>query len=230
MSQERPRVPEALRNAVAADLPPVRPLAPPWLRCTYVLPIALVAMAMPFVYFQVRDTGELGMMLAWVPIGIQILLAMALFVLALKEGIPGWRASATTIVTLCLSAFALQVVVNYLIFLRSPMVPAGGNAMTMWMSCFRTESLIALPILIGIAWLTSRALPARPMLAGFLVGTGAGMAGDASWRMFCAYSDPAHVLMGHTGGILALGATGFLLGYLWTLYANQRQAADRQAL
>jgi hypothetical protein len=30
-----------------------------------------------------------------------------------------------------------------------------------------------------------------------------------------------HVLLGHTGGILVLGLTGFLLGYLWSLYARR---------
>ena len=49
---------------------------------------------------------------------------------------------------------------------------------------------------------------------------GAGFAADASWRLICPYSDPGHVLLGHTAGILVLGLTGFLLGYLWSLYAR----------
>jgi len=136
----------------------------------------------------------------------------------LLEGIPGWRASSTKLFPFVLTAHALQIVVNLLIFVRAPM--SSGGTVTMWMACFRAEPLIGLPALVLIAWLVARSLPQRPLVAGFLTGTGAGFAAEASWRILCPYSDAAHVLMGHTGGILVLGLTGFLLGYLWTLYGR----------
>ena len=80
------------------------------------------------------------------------------------------------------------------------------------------ESLVGIPILVLVAWLVSRAMPCQPLLAGFLTGTGAGIAAEASWRMICPNSAPGHVLLGHTGGILILGLTGFLLGYVWSVY------------
>ena len=36
-----------------------------------------------------------------------------------------------------------------------------------------------------------------------------------------ANAAPTHFLLGHTGGILVLGLTGFLLGYLWSLYTRR---------
>lgn len=221
MNEEHMELPEELRRRIAGDMEPVKPVSGPFKRILYLLPVLVLALGLPFLYFKLRDIAELGPLLGWVPVAVQVLLALALAVVALREGIPGWRVSARAILVLCLLAFAVQVLVNYLIWLRAPMGSASTSA---WMRCFRVESLIGLPILVGIAWLVSRTLPQRPLLAGFLVGVGAGFAADASWRLFCPASHPAHVLLGHTGGILILGITGFLLGYLWTLYAHRHHA------
>ncbi len=223
MTASHPDLPDRLRLAIGDRLESVTPLQPPWRRLLVVLPVILAAMAMPFAYNQLRDTGELGMMLAWVPVAIQVLLALALLIFALREGIPGWHVSSTKIFAFVLIAYVLQIAVNLLIFVRAPM--SSGGTVTMWMGCFRAESLIGLPALVLIAWLVARTLPQRPLVAGFLTGTGAGFAAEASWRMLCPYSDAAHVLMGHTGGILVLGLTGFLLGYLWSLYGRETAAS-----
>lgn len=225
MNEPSNRPPQALLDAIKKDLAPVKPLAPPWRRALFVVPVALVVMGMPFLYYRLRDTTDLGATLGWMPVAVQILLAFALLVFALREGIPGWRASAGAIFSLCVVAYTVQIAVNLLIFLRSP-ASAGGSGLAMWMQCFRVESLIGLPMLIVVAWLVARTLPQRPWLAGFLAGTGAGFAGDASWRMFCPYSDPTHILLGHTGGILVLGLTGFLLGYLWSLVSQRVDATS----
>ncbi len=220
---EKVRIPEAVRRAVAEDLRPVKPLATPWRRALYVAPVAVVVMAAPLLYYRLRNLEELGPLLGWMPVAIQVLLAFALMVFALREGIPGWHASAGAICGLCLAAYAVQILVNVAIFMRSP-ASAGGDNLDSWLQCFRVESLIGLPMLLLIAWLVGRSLPERPWLAGFLAGTGAGIAGDASWRMFCPYSHPTHILLGHTGGILVLGLTGFLLGFLWSRYRRVEDA------
>lgn len=224
MSEQPPQIPDALRQAVAKDLGPVKPLRQPWERALGAAPIAAVAMAMPLLYYELRDTSELGATLGWVPVAVQVLLSFALLVLALREGIPGWRASTGAICGLCLAAFGVQIVINLLIFARTAGL-ANGGSLELWMACFRIETLIGLPILVVVAWLVGRTLPHRPWLAGALAGLGAGFAGDASWRMFCPYNDPTHILLGHTGGILVLGITGFLLGYLWSLYSQRPAVA-----
>lgn len=220
---EESRLPEGLRRAVERDLCPVRPLLAPWKRLLAVVPVAVVAMVMPLIYFRVRDSEQFGLLLGWIPVALQIFLAFGLLLLALREGVPGFRASSTGIFVLCLGAFALQVLVNMAIYLRQP-APEGGGGLGMWFQCFRLESLIGVPILVGIAWLVARSLPQRPLLAGFLAGTGAGLAGDASWRLICPSHDPGHVLLGHTAGVVVLGLTGLALGYLWSLFSREQSA------
>ena len=44
---------------------------------------------------------------------------------------------------------------------------------------------------------SSRAFPLRPRIAGALYGLGAGLMADAGWRLFCHFSNPAHVFGAH---------------------------------
>ncbi|NKB87812.1 MAG: DUF1109 family protein [Acidobacteria bacterium] len=224
MSETPPVMPPDLRSAITADLKPVKPLLSPGRRALLAAPFVIGILAMPLAYHRMREIGDLGVMLSWVPVALQVLLAFGLLVIALREGIPGWRVSTKQIFAVVLVAYSLQIIVNLLIFMRMPMDGGGAGALAMWMSCFGIESLIGIPILVLVAWMVSRALPSRPLLAGFLAGTGAGFAAEASWRMFCAYSDPGHVLLGHTGGILIMGLTGFLLGYVWSVYQDRAAA------
>jgi len=218
MSSAPPPLPDELRAAILGDLKPVKALPPPWKRLLLVAPLIAVVLMMPFVYNELRDTGSFGVLLSWVPVAVQVLLAFGLLVIALREGVPGWRVSTHLIFAMVLAAYSLQIVVNLLMFMQTPVAAGPSGVLETWMSCFRVESLIGIPILVLVAWLVSRALPCRPLLAGFLAGTGAGIAAEASWRMVCPNSEPGHVLMGHTGGILILGLTGFLLGYVWSVY------------
>jgi hypothetical protein len=218
MTEPIPRPSEALRAAIKSEMHPVQPLPAPWKRILMLSPVLVGILAMPFVYYQAREVGDLGVILSWIPVAIQVVLACGLLMIALREGIPGWQMSATSVFALVLAAYGLQILVNLLIFLRAPLDSGGIGAISMWVGCFRIETLLGIPILVLVAWLVSRALPSRPLLAGFLAGTGAGFAAEASWRMICPYSDPGHVLVAHTGGILVLGVTGFLLGYVWSAF------------
>ncbi len=220
MASVTPPLPKELRAAILGDMKPVRPLPPPWKRLALVAPLIIGVLVMPLVYNELRQTGEMGVLLSWIPVAVQVFLALGLLVIALREGVPGWRVSTRLIFVMVLAAYSLQILVNLLMFMQAPAEAGPGGVLATWMSCFRVESLIGIPILVLVAWLVSRALPFRPMLAGFLAGTGAGIAAEASWRMICANSEPGHVLLGHTGGIFILGVTGFLLGYVWSVYSR----------
>jgi len=220
MASKTPSLSDMHRAAILGDMTPVRPLLPPWKRLALVAPIIIGVLAMPFIYQQLRETGDIGVLLSWVPVAVQVFLATGLLVIALREGVPGWRVSTGIIFAMVLAAYSLQILVNLLIFMQTPVNAGATGVLETWMSCFRVESLIGIPILVLVAWLVSRALPCRPLLAGFLAGTGAGIAAEASWRMICPNSDPGHVLLGHTGGIFILGLTGFLLGYVWSVYSR----------
>jgi hypothetical protein len=225
MTEQQIQLPDELRDAVASDLRPVRPLPPPWRRLAFALPLTILALGLPLAVFSIRSDSEFDLLLGWFPVAIQILLAAGLLLFALRESVPGWRISSRAVFGLCLAAFALQILVNLAIYLRMPMPGDTERTVSMWFACFRFESLIGLPVLVVIAWMVGRALPQRPWLAGLLAGLGAGFAADASWRLVCPASHPAHVLPGHTGAIVVLGLTGFLLGYLWSLFG----ARDRNA-
>jgi len=47
--------------------------------------------------------------------------------------------------------------------------------------------------------LAARAYPTRPVVAGALLGVGAGLMANAGWRLFRHFSEPAHVLSAHVG-------------------------------
>lgn len=229
MSEEPIRIPDALREAVGRDLEPVKPLAEPWKRLVYAGPVVLFVLMFPFWIYRIRGDREFDVLLGWIPVAIQLLLALGLLLFALRESIPGRRVSARAIFLLCCGAFALHILVNLAIYLRLPDDGTAPHTVEMWLACFRVESLIGLPILILVAWLVARALPQRPWLAGMMAGLGAGFAADASWRLICNASDPPHVLSEHTAGIVLLGLTGALLGYLWSLFEARARRAGSTA-
>ena len=47
--------------------------------------------------------------------------------------------------------------------------------------------------------------------AGCYLGVGAGVMADAGWRMFCHFSEPAHVLSAHLGGVAVAAIAGWRL-------------------
>lgn len=218
-------LPADLAATVRADLRPVRPLPSPMRRLAYVLPLAALAIGLPFTYFRLRDLEAFGVMLGWVPVALQLLVAIGLLGVALREAVPGFRVSALGAMALCLAAYALQILVNLGIYLSLPLAGGTRTTLDMWFACFRLESLIGLPILLAVGWMVARALPQRPMLAGFLAGTGAGLAAEASWRLICYDSTPFHVLAGHTGGVVLLGLTGVGIGLVWQEFGKARAAA-----
>jgi hypothetical protein len=56
--------------------------------------------------------------------------------------------------------------------------------------------------------LAARAYPTRPALAGALIGLGAGLIADAGWRIFCHFSEPAHVLSAHLAAVVISAVIG----------------------
>jgi hypothetical protein len=82
-------------------------------------------------------------------------------------------------------------------------------------ACFRQSFTHGLPLLAVGVLLTARGLPARPALAGALVGLAAGVMADAAWRMVCVVTEPSHVLTGHLGAVFGLALAGSALLSAW---------------
>jgi len=112
----------------------------------------------------------------------------------------------------CIGALAVHLAANVLLWLRDPV--GYGDFLSSFWGCVRYEFLLGVPFLVLVTYLAAKALPVRPQVIGALAGIGAGMISDASWRMVCYVSVPAHFLTAHLGGIVGLGLTGYLLG-LW---------------
>ena len=77
-------------------------------------------------------------------------------------------------------------------------------------------SVIAvLPLVAVTLWLVFRALPLRAPIAGLLGGAGATVASDAVIHLLCPMANLAHVLVWHSGAMVAFMAAGWLVGTVW---------------
>jgi hypothetical protein len=204
-------LPAVLRARLAADYAAVRPLPHPFSRALVIAPFAVVALVAAPWWFEPRvDALRLGWAQTWGWSLLQSMAGLALVAAALREAVPG-RAWARVPLVLWLAVpVALVGLVTFTTYGASPI--ALRNA---WMivsaMCLAGSLATALPGAVLAAVLAERAFPTRPALTGLLGGLGAGLMADAGWRLFCHFSEPAHVLSAHLGGVLAAGLCGALL-------------------
>ena len=215
--------PPELRRAIAADLAPVRPLAPPWQRALALAPVALVLLVAAPLVFQFRDLDALGLLLAWGASAAQAAVGLALVGAALREAVPGRSWSAGALTGMTAGAVALVAAVTVASWQASP-VTLGRGWLTIGVICFAASALTALPATILTSMLALRAYPTRPVVAGWLAGLGGGLMADAGWRLFCHFSDPPHVLATHLGGVICAALVG---AGLTTFLAGRRTARAR---
>jgi hypothetical protein len=196
--------PPELRDRVAADLRPAKPLRRPLVRALVLAPIAAaIVVAVPALHFFRSDLAAIGFLRAW---GFSIGQAVAGIVVvaaALREAIPG--RSLPRIVSAAIVACGLVIPAVLLAFTSSAfdVGPAPGRELADGIGCFRASAVAALPALMVAAFLAARALPMRPSVAGAMYGLGSGLIADAGLRLYCEYSQPEHVLLAHGGAIAA---------------------------
>ena len=91
--------------------------------------------------------------------------------------------------------------------------PAGAWSRLAW-ECLVMAIAGGLPAVALTAGLLIHTLPARPALAGALLGLGLGVMTDAGVRLFCWISTPSHVLAAHGAAIatLVLAAAAISVG------------------
>jgi hypothetical protein len=77
-----------------------------------------------------------------------------------------------------------------------------------WWFCLDGAVRAGAPLVLLLAVLLARGLPMRPGIAGSLAGMGAGTAVDGGWRLYCAYSNPTHVIFSHGGAVVVLTVAG----------------------
>ena len=194
--------PVELRARLAADYRPVRALPSPWARALWILPFALVALVAAPVAFTVRPgAASLGWIGVWGFSIAQTLLGVLVVGAALRESIPGRDWSRTAIgLWIALPLLAVVALTLYS-WETSPVTLLRG----FWMVgglCFAGSAATALPVVALASILAARAYPTRPAVAGAMLGLGAGLMADAGWRIFCHFSEPAHVLSAHLAAVI----------------------------
>jgi hypothetical protein len=215
MSDISVAAPRVLRESIARDLAPVRRLRSPFARSLALLPVAALLLVAAPLTFELRiDVDRLGWALAWGASSAQVAIGVLLAGAGLREAVPGRTWSRASLTMWIAVAGGALVAVTVASFVASPMALRNG-----WWSvgalCLTGSAISALPAVVLGSVLVARAWPTRPALAGVLAGLGAGMMSDAGWRLFCHFSEPAHVLTAHAGGVLAAAVVGAVL--TWTL-------------
>jgi len=204
-----------LREAIARDLQPARPLLPPSLRALVFAPLALATMvAVPSVYFFRPDLAELGVFRAWGLSIAEVIIGLTIVALALRESIPGRALSKRTVATAVLGGIATPLLIYLITSERFDIgVPPRAQLYVSFI-CFRTSLGAAVPALLVVTALVARAFPLRPGVAGLLYGLGCGVIADAGLRLYCEFTMPSHVIAAHGGAVVAAMFVGPLLASL----------------
>ena len=204
--------PKNLRDAIARDLRPTRPLWSPSVRVLMLIPIAVaIVLAVPGLHFFRSDMAAIGFVRAWGFSFGQALAGLVIVAAALRESVPGRGLSRGSIAAIVAIGLAIPFALLAVTASAFDVGPAPGRALEEGAACFRVLATSAIPALIAAAWLAARALPLRPALAGALYGLGCGLIADAGLRLYCEYTVPGHVLLGHGGAIVAAMVFGAIV-------------------
>jgi len=207
--------PESLREKIARDLKPVRPLRSPLVRALALVPLAAaIVFAVPALHFFRSDIVALGFARGWGLSYAQALAGIVIVALALRESIPGRALSRAAVAWTIAGGLAIPAVVLAVTASTFDIGPAPGRALTEGLGCFRASAGGSLPALIVAALLAARAFPLRPGVAGALYGLGCGLIADAGVRLYCEYSAPPHVAFAHGGAILGAMFAGVVVAWI----------------
>lgn len=210
-----------LRDAIRADLRPVRRLRAPAVRALWLAPLAFATLVSAVLVFSLRrDAAVLGVSLTWTASALQVAIGVWLIALALRDAVPGREIPARALVTAIAIVLGFSAGVTLQTWFSSPIDLRRSWAFITAL-CFAGTWITALPLLIVAVLLVARAYPTRPWSTGLLAGLGAGAAADAGWRLFCHFSQPIHVLVSHTAGMIAAGIAGAVLA---NALASHRQS------
>jgi hypothetical protein len=207
-----PTAPASLREAVAHDLRPTRPLKPPAVRTIALVPLAVaIVVAVPALHFFRPDMRVIGFLRAWgFSIG-QAIAGLVIVAAALRESIPGRALSRVALTWTVAGGLLIPIVLLVLTATTFDIGPAPGDGLVEGAQCFRISALAALPALLVAAFLAARAFPLRPLVAGALYGLGCGLVADAGLRLYCNYSAPLHVLFAHGGAVVSVTLAGAVM-------------------
>ncbi len=210
------KMPDGLRRAIAADLRPVRPLAPPLRRAVVVAAWVPPAIAIVVELLGLRrDLPSLGWPMTVTQLAIEVALGLALVALALAESIPGRGPTHGQTLTALLAAAAAFVIQAAVTRGASPGVEVPHPLTSHGLPCFALEAVVGVPALALVALLVVRAAPLRAAWAGALGGAGAALLADGVYRLHCPITDLRHVLVWHGAAVVLLTLLGLAAGLAW---------------
>ncbi len=205
------QIPELLRSRIATDYQPVRPLPSPLARTLWLLPLSLLTLFAASLVFSSRSDAEaLGGVGLWGASAFQVVVGLALAAAAMREAVPGQGWSRAAIALWLGLPLAFLIFVTLVSWEMSPVL-LRRNWSIIGLACFAGSLASGLPLVALASVLAARAYATRPVIAGALSGLGAGLIADAGWRLFCHFSEPAHVLSAHVGAVLISTMAGAML-------------------
>lgn len=207
-----PQLPKALRDAVLeAAARPVRPLAHPLQRAALAFALGLGVVLLGVAVFGLRANAPmLGAAAVHGPALLRVLAAGLFLVLAMREGVPGEGASASTRrMLLLLVPLLLALLAEWLA--RAARNESGDLGP---LRCYYRSIVLALPLLGLVAWLLARAYPLQPVFAATSGALAAALFSDAALHLICPVTGRAHTLVVHGGAVVTLAAAGALAGWL----------------
>jgi hypothetical protein len=211
-------MPDRLREAIGGDLTPVRPLYPLWRRILIVAAVSAAVMAVVLLVLGSRlrpDLAELPMWVGWGASILELVVAIIIVGLALRQSVPGVAVPPVLARAAIAVGLVLQLLVGVATWVHSPGMPAGTAWLAKGVGCLSHDSAMILPTFVVTMWLVFRALPMRAPMAGMIGGFGAALTGDAVTHLLCPMSNLRHVLVWHTGAVIGFALLGWLVGTLW---------------
>jgi hypothetical protein len=204
---------ERLKEEIADELRPVRPLGPFRRR---ILPLAglwlLLAFAVLSVFGLRIDHQQLGSLGTWVLPAIQGLAVLGVAIYLYWSTIPGSlppQRAFPGVVAVALLIHLFAVAGTQHLHLNAPTDPLRAALV-----CFVFVLLLGLPLLAAFVWLVHSGLFAWPARIGLLAGLSGGLAAETAWRLHCPYTNWEHILASHTLGALVIAGAG-LVYFVW---------------
>ena len=201
---------DRVRQAVAADLRPVRRLWSPGRRVLLLAPVALAIAAIATQQYGRNDLATLGAVIVWGFFALQWVLALLVFGVALCLAVPGYVISRRSVWLICAAAATVLAVAALTTFVAHPTFAPVDRGWRLWNACVRGPLWLGVPLLLLSCLLAARAFPTQPTLVGALCGLGTGLVTDAGWRLTCEVTAPSHVVTAHYLAIAVMAGAGAL--------------------
>lgn len=220
---------DALAEQLRRDLKPVRPARLERRLAPLLLVLAAASMVLLAMTFGLRpDLARLGGMASWGFSLLELVAALGLLVLVLREAEPGNRPSLASLAAAAAGVGGVCLVAMALAFLRSPLAVPAGYELQVAVECMAFELALGLPAMVLLLLVAAGGLTTGGWRLGLLGGLGAGFCGDAVWRLVCPFSSPRHVLAAHLPGILGVALVGVAVALVWQVWRRRRWERSRQ--